>query len=373
MTRYLPSCDECGWTGHPCKTLDLAGYAYRRHSCAKQRRRDAARLRRIRRRSRIDRTPKPCLHKQASHVHGTYACYVLDRCRCRPCAKANREYEQQRSRRNAYGRSNLVDAEPARNHVQALMAAGIGLKRVAVVSGVPHGTLWKLVYGKRKADGSQTPSRRVTKATADRLLALRPGDLSLYADGAKVPGTGTARRAQALGCLGWSVGQIAAEAGVARQAIDQALHGGTVLARNARAIAGAYERLWNTPAAQDDHRSRIAASRTRNRAQALGWAPPLAWDDDAIDNPHATPLHRLDTDERGIDEAAIERRLMGDRVKLTRAERWTVIRRLHAQGLNDVDIQRRTGIHARQVMRDRQDLGLPANATPFGDRSGRVA
>lgn len=368
---YASSCQECGWTGTSYRSQAQADYAYRQHSCALQRRRDAARLARVRQRSLIDRTPKPCRHKRAKHVHGTYVCYTLDVCRCRPCVRAAHEYYAGLTRRNAYGRSNLVDAQPIREHVAALQASGLGLKFVAKRSGVAHGALWKLMYGK-KHDGVYVPSKRVRRDTADKLLALQPG-LSLLADGAKVPGVGTMRRLQALGCLGWSIGRLAVECGLDRQALDRAMHGGDVQVATARAAAAAYERLWDTAAPENDHRERIAASRSRRRAQELGWAPALAWDDDAIDDPAAAPLHRLHDDQRGVDEAAIERRLAGDRVKLTRAERWAVVRRLHAQGMNDCEIGRSTGIHERQVLRDRQDLGLPANAVPFGDRSGRVA
>lgn len=367
--RYVSSCGDCGWTSNPCRSQAQADYAHRRHSCARQRRRDSARIARVRRRAKIDRTPKPCLHKQSRHEHGTYVCYTLDSCRCRPCVRAAHEYNAGLTRRNAYGRSNYVDATPAREHVAALRATGVGLKSVAKRSGVPHGTLWKLMYGKP----GHEPSRRVRKDTLERLLALRVGDPALYADGAIIDATGTVRRVQALACLGWSLDRLAGEAGLDRQPLDHALSGAKVSARTARAVMEAYERLWDTPPVGRDSQERGGITRTIRRAQALGWAPPLAWDDDAIDNPAAAPLHRLDTDERGVDEAAIERRLAGDRVKLTRAERWAVVRRLHEQGLNDVQIQRRTGIHARQVMRDRQDLGLPANALPFGDRSGRVA
>ena len=45
---------------------------------------------------------------------------------------------------------------------------------------------------------------------------------------------------------------------------------------------------------------------------------------------------------------------------LTIAERREVVARLHAIGLNDQDIARRTGCADRTVLRIRQELGLPA-------------
>lgn len=123
-----------------------------------------------------DRTPKPCLHKIANHQHGTYACYVLDRCRCRPCADAHAAYNRERVRQQAYGRwDNYVDAEPARRHVRLLMAQGMGLKRIVAVSGVPSGSIWKLLYGKRQPDGTRTPSKQLPPAIGhrDKIAASR--------------------------------------------------------------------------------------------------------------------------------------------------------------------------------------------------------
>jgi hypothetical protein len=300
----------------------------------------------------IDRTPKPCLHKRASHQHGDRVTYVLDRCRCLPCCHAASVYEQARKRRNAYGRSNYVDAGPVREHVTAVMAAGIGLKRIVAVSGVSQGVLWKLMYGKNGA----APSRRVTHATAGRLLALDPSDRALLADGARIDSTGTRRRLQAMACLGWSTGRIAAQAGVDRQALDQALAGGDVTARTARAIAAVYGRLWGQQPAPADRHERGGITRTINRARRAGWPSPLAWDDETIDDPAARPDRgwqlRRDGD-RAFDEVAVERAMAGDRVHLRPVERAEAVYRLTEAGLSAAQIGERLGIDKRSVQRIR--------------------
>jgi hypothetical protein len=74
----------------------------------------------------VDRTPKPCQHPRANHQHGTRLAYMLDRCRCLPCSAANSAYETRRVQLKAYGRgtpTGLVDATPARTHVEKLQAA----------------------------------------------------------------------------------------------------------------------------------------------------------------------------------------------------------------------------------------------------------
>lgn len=293
----------------------------------------------------IDRTPKPCLHKRADHQHGTYACYTLDGCRCLPCGYATSIYYQQLNRRNAYGRSNYVDADPARAQVAALMAAGVGLKRIVATSGVSQGVLWKLVYGKNGG----TPSRRVTRATADRLLALDPTNPALLADGARTNSTGTRRRLQALACLGWSVNRLSAESGIDRQPLDKALRGGLITAGHARAVAALYERLWNQPASAEDHRSRISVARAKGRAERESWPPPLAWDDDTIDDLTATPTVLEDQD--AVDELAVDAVCDGHTMRLTGATLLAAVHRMHAAGYPVDLIAARVGIHPRQVDR----------------------
>lgn len=288
MKRIHVTCTDCPWTGTYTSEAK-ATYAHRRHSCDRWNAKAEAAARGAARRAAVDRTPKPCLHKQANHVHGTHACYVLDACRCGPCAKAEGDYERARVKAHAYGRWNgYVPAGRARAHVLHLMAQGMGLKRIVKVSGVSQGAMWKLVYGKRKADGTQTPSKHIRPATEARILAVQQPDL---APGARVDATGTRRRLQALATLGWSIEALAAHTGRERQALDAIVKGertGTTR-QTADAVKDAYDALWNVPRTPGNRHEAAAVSRVRNAAQRAGYAPPLAWDDDTIDNPDATP------------------------------------------------------------------------------------
>lgn len=69
------------------------------------------------------------------------------------------------------------------------------------------------------------------------------------------------------------------------------------------------------------------------------------------------------TDTR-VDPVSVERACAGQRVALNPREREQVVKRLHAAGLNDQQIARRTGISDRTVLRARQRLGLPATLSP---------
>lgn len=287
--RIHTSCDECGWTGSPrgYRSRAQADHAHRQHSCEKARRERAAYERGMARAAAVDRTPKPCLHKIANHEHGTHAAYVLDRCRCFRCSVANTEYERDRARRHAYGRTGMVDAEPIRAHVRALGEAGLGLKTLSRRSGVSQGSLTKLVYGVTRADGTRRPpARRVHEDTARRILAVTSDD---KAAGALVDPTGTRRRIEALIALGWSVRRLATEHGIDRQNLDRALSAAPVTGRTAEAVRAMYDAIGDTPAPETTHHGRAAASRSRRRAAEHGWWPPAMWDDGDLDDPYAEP------------------------------------------------------------------------------------
>lgn len=351
-----PTCPTCGWVGKTT-TAGFARHSLSIHRCSReqQRREVAARVA-----ARLaDNGPRrDCHHKIARHEHGTRTAYVLDRCRCRACRDANSAAERQMTRAQAYGRwQPYIDADPTRAHIARLRADGIGLKRIAALSGVAHGTLWKLVYGKPRVDGTCVPSRRCRPETAARILAVT-ASLEHLGSVVLVDATGTRRRMQALVAIGWSISCLGRRLGITN--IHNTIASDQVYARTALAVSQLYAELWDVRPPETTHRERYSASRARNYAAAHGWLPPIWWDDDMIEDPQHEPTIDLD-EPRGVDEVAIRRRIGGDRtVHLTRAERWHLIRLMHADGHNDQQIARRTGINDRQVLRDRKTLGLPA-------------
>lgn len=168
------SCGDCGWTSKP-STAGMADRALRNHSCELRRIRVARQIR-VDVRKTASRPIRSCTHKVARHGHGTRAAYVLDKCRCRPCRDAASAAERTRQKNIAYGRwTPYIDATPARNHVRWLMLNNVGLKRIVKVSGVSHGGLWKLMYGKTRPDGTRTVSRRhASAALANEAAQLWP-------------------------------------------------------------------------------------------------------------------------------------------------------------------------------------------------------
>ena len=247
----------------------------------------------------------------ADRQHGTYAKYVIEKCRCPECRQANTSYEREAKRRRTIEywhpeRSRYVDAEPIRQHLHTLSAQGMGWKRVADAAGVAQSTVYPILYGcypdRAGAREYRPPRKRVSRTLADKLLAVKV-DL---ADGRHVDSTGTTRRLRALVAIGWSGAKLARALDMLPTNFARLLHSTTVTAATARATRILYDRLWDTPPPEPDAHQRQAASRARNMARRHGWPPPLAWDDDDIDNPDARPAEAVDRANEGTPLEDIE-------------------------------------------------------------------
>lgn len=297
-----------------------------------------------------DRTPRPCLHARARHEHGTALAFAKDGCRCLPCARAYRRKSKETAYRTVTGSHTYVDAERARAHVRGLLAT-LTVGQIEQRSGV-HRTAVRVLVG----DFPGRPaSRRVTRTTEAALLAVRPDRVGTEAHG-WVDGTGTRRRFRALVALGWPARTLAVRCGatsnVAHRLTSDAFPLGTLVTVATR---DAVRRLYDELSVTLPPPSR-AVTRARKRAAARGWVGPLAWDDDAIDDPAARPDagRTRDGSEQLLDDVAVHRAMRGDRtVRLRKAERAEVIRRLVELGLNDQQIERRTGISSRTAWRAR--------------------
>lgn len=231
--------------------------------------------------------------------HGTAARYchgpdINDQpgkgCRCRPCRDAQTERLRAYRRRKALERWGaaepvMVDADPVRAHVRALMEAGIGWEHVAQLAGVTASSVSRLLYG--NASSAEPPSRRMYRATANKLLAVSY-DTPL-ADGSRLDATGTRRRLQALVAVGYPGSELMRRIGKLPINWSYLLKRERVTAATARAVAALYDELWDQPPPEATDRQRAIATAARNRARARGWPPPMAWNDGSIDHPAAQP------------------------------------------------------------------------------------
>lgn len=192
---------------------------------------------------------------------------------------------------------------------------------------------------------TKTPSCQPCRDAAAAYRRKRRARLYLArTDTLSVPAIGSMRRLQALVALGHRMEDIDDQVGIARggtslflrtRTPEQMIHAGT-----AERIAKAYARMCMTvPDYPLSVRARAYAVRRR-------WSVPLAWDDSTIDDPNARPhgnrfTSRLKTD---IDDVAVQRAMAGTRLRLTKAERFEVVRQMRAAGWSLSRIEQHTGI-----------------------------
>ena len=163
--------------------------------------------------------------------HGTRTKYVVDKCRCDDCRRACAEYQRELTARIAPA---YVLAQPAREHVEHLMALGMGFKRVAEVAGVSPSAVAALLYGKKVGDKHRAPTKRIRPETAAALLAV---DFDPN-DGAMVDATEMWRQVEELVAAGIPRTRIAERV---RTDIGNLYgRGGKVTAARARIVAEMY-------------------------------------------------------------------------------------------------------------------------------------
>jgi hypothetical protein len=104
----------------------------------------------------------------------------------------------------------------------------------------------------------------------------------------------------ALAARGWSPQAIQAETGIPAQLIRRELDGRPNQAPGLpKVIASAYDRLWNRDPPTAVPAQRQAAVAAAAEAARLNWAPPMAWDDDLIDQPDGRPAEAWQRRGRG--------------------------------------------------------------------------
>lgn len=274
-------------------------------------------------------------------AHGTVSRYKYHRCRCLTCCDGWRDYSRNTRRQQAYGRwEPLIDPAPVRAHVEALQAAGLGLHRIAELAGVAQSTVSRLVYGK----SGRPPQKAMQRAKADRILAVQVGP-GAHADGAMIDATGTRRRIQALVAVGWTHKVLAPHLGVNPLYVGDFTTNTLVTAAHARTVAAVYDRLWNKDPLQHGV-TNGGAKRSRNLAVRRGWPPPLAWDDETIDDPAAGP-----------DLSPPERELSRNELAEIRREE---IEHLASFGTSPQEISDRLGMHVKTVLEVLRDRGRAA-------------
>jgi len=199
--------------------------------------------------------------------HGILTSYSKHGCRCEPCRAAAAKASKAWRRDHYLGVVKLVDAQPLKDHVAMLMAAGMSFRAISLTAG----------YTSRNALADAMTRKRVMPRTLARVLAV-----NLDSDNrrdAYTDATGSARRLQALAVNGWPTRNLAKQLGHKDPATIQHIANGktpTIRLRTKDGIRDLYNELWDQSG---------PSQRTAAIAKAKGWLPALAWDDDLIDRP----------------------------------------------------------------------------------------
>lgn len=169
------------------------------------------------------------------------------------------------------GRARVVDTTDVYNHVRRLISEhNCSLEGIAEAAGLGEMTVSRLHRGLLKT---------TRRSTAEALLAVRPEDVRPNGE-VLVPNIGGRRRIQALMAIGWRHKDLTPMLGLPSQNILYQ-DGQWFTKRKHEAIKSIYDRLWNKPGP--------GGYRVTSRAAKAGYAPPLAWDDETIDDPNAVP------------------------------------------------------------------------------------
>lgn len=161
------------------------------------------------------------------------------------------------------------DATTARVHVAALRELGWTFEQIAETAGVSAWVPHKVATG---------VTRRLLPESERALMAV---PLQHRDSHRGIDSTGTRRRVQALAWMGWPCSTVAVQAGTTAASLRTLiLPGRNISYALARRVSDVYDQLSLTPGP-----SKVAAGKARQ----LGFAPPMAWDDDRIDNRRARP------------------------------------------------------------------------------------
>lgn len=220
-----------------------------------------------------------------------------------------------------------------------------------------HGTR-RGYYAHRKAGQTACDPCKRAAAKAEQVRQLR----LMRGQSGRIDATGTRRRLQALVWLGWNWKALADRLGadeiMVKRWAERDAPGLYVFPATVARVERLFNDLCMTPPPETTPAERNAASRSRNRARRLGWAPPLAYDN--IDDPNEQPKHKATGTndpaelQRTIDHAVVWRLVNeGVRVrKLSAAEAEEACRILYARGLSGRQIAQQYGLNAERYGRE---------------------
>lgn len=189
-------------------------------------------------------------------------------------------YQKQWRNERAQGHRRIVPVEPVLERVRALREIGWSLHGIAKATGVAVQVLHLVEKGEKTMVHRDTEQAIMKVRAKDIFKCVKPE--------AMVPIIGARRRLQALLSIGWRHTDIAPLVGFATSNLTlPQTH--SITRTKHDAMVRVYDELWDKPGP-----SRV----TIERAVRAGYLPPLAWDDDTIDDPTHSPVLDVGQGER---------------------------------------------------------------------------
>lgn len=173
----------------------------------------------------------------------------------------------------ARGHKRTTDPKRAQIHVQTLTAThGVSIRAIAETAGVTPSVISNLNRG--ICPGLKVTTEKAILAVTPQAIFNRPLQTGF------VPNIGARRRIQALMAIGYRHQDLTPQLGFSTGTLLHQI-GEWISKAKHDAVAALYEELWDTPGP--------APATSRVRIEKAGYAPPMAWDDDTIDDPNAEP------------------------------------------------------------------------------------
>lgn len=262
----------------------------------------------------------------------------------------NKAWEVAYNRDRARGRMRYVPAAETRARLQDIVDAHVPLRAIARAARLSDTVVGQMVAGHHDL---------VQRHTAERVAMLTLADVFDQASG-NVPSIGATRRVRALMAIGWRKADLLAQGVPSAQLVTRARD--WISVAGWRQTRDVYDRLSMTPG---------PSQTCRDRARSHGYAPPLAWDQDTIDDPRATPQLGL-ASAGAIDRVVVDRvvaaakagRACDTSLRLTQDERLEAIRTLAASGHTDGEIALAVGVSDRTILRLRQHHAIAPGVSP---------
>lgn len=285
------------------------------------------------------------------HDHAaTWTCYKEHKCGCSDCRERNRAKGASYRARVATGDVDpwVRDLRALRKHVMNLRSKGMTVGQIKDRAGMSEKSVLFICNRRYK---------QVSRIVHDSLMGVQftPKPTN---DWDVIDGTGTRRRLQALTRMGWTGTDLMGRLGKSPSYSSHMLRSDVVERRTAKQVQDLYDELWDqTP--PDTTGSR----RAKLRAERNGWPPPLAWDDESIDNPDHEPDQGAEPRKRPpaerLEPAVVDAAINGERPPLSATERREVITFLNERYWSADRIAEHIDCNPRTVDRIRKELNLP--------------